>query len=234
MRKIENIQVSVGFWNDLGKCRAHRNYTKKREGMARVLKNVSDGHLQFLRVFTNPAMAGLSHFTSSSLDCVVFCSLEGSTLSVLGMTEHNEYGHNRKNSSREGITAERMRKRAEGPWAVSPNWSALSWSSPADIATSRELVELSATALVDLSLDLAKEADDFAKFERVAKGLPQAQRMRAFDTWVDDIAAADRALTAAQHAVELAKGRGPALPFAQTVFAGWIEDPLAVTYELAA
>lgn len=191
MHKVNKILISNEFWRELGALKGKEAYQRIRKGFAGHSLKVLQGKPHGFSPLTNPVFKGLTHLSISSIGMAIFAKFDGSTLFVLGVVEHSDYGFNRKNGSRERTTAEKMNERAMKTFSASPNWSNFKWNQPVDIIESKELHEYSLASLNQLKEELDLETLSLWKFNKHIIKSKKSNCLQVGQHWVEDILKAD-------------------------------------------
>lgn len=175
MQPIRKVVTTSLYWQTLGELRGTPRYEKLREQINYLVRMKSqhrgpvNGRDQMFATKSIPALYGLWHCAiSRNPDVVLFYGVEGETLTLGMLGDHNDYPTGAtKNMSRYNSVGQRIWNSIAEGHVSSPNWTDVKWSRPGDLVGHPEVEELSVSALGDLLQVLEREAQDAPLFSRL-------------------------------------------------------------------
>jgi len=190
-RRISSIEASDIFWDDLKSLRKESWYADLRRSIARFVTDIANGHPVRERGFTNPRLKGVMHVSLPRDMRLFHVYPEDDTLRLCLVVDHKVYGFNGKNKGREGKTADRVWRAAEGEPVRSPFWEDIKWRRPCDLIGNPELHEMSFAGLHGLADDLDEEADSLRRLRKEARVSETSQiPCDVIDGWLEDLISA--------------------------------------------
>ena len=168
-RTISSVEASDTFWDDLEPLRKEPWYNALRRTIAEFVHDRAAGNPVRERGFSNPRMKGIMHLNLPRDMRLFHLYPDSKTLRLCMVADHKLYGFNGKHTGKEGKTADKIRRAADMPVAVSPFWSTLRWRRPHDLCETPELGEMSPAGLHGIISEIDEESCSMERLLRHAR-----------------------------------------------------------------
>jgi len=205
MSGIKYITITQLFWDTLEAHRGHPRYPDFRNKIARTVarkvedRNFNNSNDTMFLASANRWLAGIWHAKLSvNPDIVMFYTVDSDTINLAMIGSHHDYPHQAgKHKSKAEALGGRIRNSIEKGHVVTPSWSRLKWSTPADLMQNPELEELSLDHLVEIEEVLKLELEHAPLFEKLHGHRLDDADVGTFTRWLEET---DRALEAVDQA----------------------------------
>lgn len=196
MRGITKVVKTDYYWDTLEEFRTTPYYEQLLSGIATCVANkVNDRNHQGNKdtpFSAEKALKGIWHcrLTQSPLK-LLFYSIEGDTINLLKIGNHDDYGYSGKrvNGAAERL-ADNVRKALARGHVAFADWKTFRWSDPARIAVHPELPMMSSKSLRRLDAELRDEFDTMAMLSRKHGGQVADVPVEEAIAWLSSIEAA--------------------------------------------